>query len=213
MAKKAAGTPATALLTARNVAFGLHPYEVSPDAPNYGALVAEALGVAPEAVFKTLIAEVAGALTVGGCTSRPAGGVRRCRSRPRIWCSSPRPPSHRFGHEPAFLPPAAVPLRHRYCAAAILPRRSGKLGHRGSHMRHGGRSVAPPSPSRCRIVMPRYQIAWKPALCSKAQPQYVARHNKMLLIHWRPGERHSRQRTHQRSETRPGFTRKDTTNA
>jgi Cys-tRNA(Pro)/Cys-tRNA(Cys) deacylase len=67
MAKKAdrsAGTPATALLTAAKVAFALHPYDVSPDAPNYGALVAEALGVAPEAVFKTLVAEVDGALTV-----------------------------------------------------------------------------------------------------------------------------------------------------
>jgi Cys-tRNA(Pro)/Cys-tRNA(Cys) deacylase len=64
MAKKAAGTPATALLTAQNVAFELHPYDVSPDAPNYGALVAQALGVPPEAVFKTLIAEVDGALTV-----------------------------------------------------------------------------------------------------------------------------------------------------
>ncbi|HEV8568644.1 MAG TPA: Cys-tRNA(Pro) deacylase [Actinoplanes sp.] len=64
MAKKAAGTPATALLTAQNVAFELHPHDVSPDAPNYGALVAQALGVPPEAVFKTLIAEVDGALTV-----------------------------------------------------------------------------------------------------------------------------------------------------
>jgi Cys-tRNA(Pro)/Cys-tRNA(Cys) deacylase len=64
MAKKAAGTPATALLTAQKVAFELHPYDVSPDAPNYGALVARALGVAPEAVFKTLVAEVDGALTV-----------------------------------------------------------------------------------------------------------------------------------------------------
>jgi Cys-tRNA(Pro)/Cys-tRNA(Cys) deacylase len=64
MAKKAAGTPATVLLTAKNVAFELHPYDVSPDAPNYGALVAQALGVPPEAVFKTLIAEVDGALTV-----------------------------------------------------------------------------------------------------------------------------------------------------
>ncbi len=64
MARKAAGTPATALLTAQNVAFELHPYDVSPDAPNYGALVAQALGVPPEAVFKTLIAEVDGALTV-----------------------------------------------------------------------------------------------------------------------------------------------------
>jgi Cys-tRNA(Pro)/Cys-tRNA(Cys) deacylase len=65
MAKKpAAGTPATAALAARGVEHTLHPYEVSPDAPNYGALVAEALGVAPERVFKTLIAEVDGGLVV-----------------------------------------------------------------------------------------------------------------------------------------------------
>jgi Cys-tRNA(Pro)/Cys-tRNA(Cys) deacylase len=65
VAKKAAGTPATVLLTAERVAHALHPYEVSPDSPNYGALVAEALGVAPERLFKTLVAEVDGALVVG----------------------------------------------------------------------------------------------------------------------------------------------------
>jgi Cys-tRNA(Pro)/Cys-tRNA(Cys) deacylase len=64
VAKKAAGTPATVLLTAEKVHHELHPYDVSPDAPHYGALVAEALGVAPEALFKTLIAEVDGRLTV-----------------------------------------------------------------------------------------------------------------------------------------------------
>ncbi|GAB1645033.1 Cys-tRNA(Pro) deacylase [Krasilnikovia sp. MM14-A1259] len=64
MAKKSAGTPATALLSAEGVAYELHPYEVAPDAPNYGALVAEALGVDPRRVFKTLVAEVDGALTV-----------------------------------------------------------------------------------------------------------------------------------------------------
>jgi Cys-tRNA(Pro)/Cys-tRNA(Cys) deacylase len=66
MAKKAAATPATSLLTAQRVAHTLHPYDVSPDAPNYGALVAEALGAPPEKVFKTLIAEVdnGGGLTV-----------------------------------------------------------------------------------------------------------------------------------------------------
>lgn len=64
MVKKAAGTPATVLLTGQKVAHGLHPYEVSPDAPNYGALVAEALGVPPAQLFKTLIADVDGALTV-----------------------------------------------------------------------------------------------------------------------------------------------------
>lgn len=65
MAKKAAGTPATVLLTAERVAHDLHPYDVSPDAPNYGALVAEALGIAPGQVFKTLITEVDDALVVG----------------------------------------------------------------------------------------------------------------------------------------------------
>ena len=64
MAKKAAGTPATTLLIAEKVAHTLHPYQVPPDAPDYGALVAEALGVPPERLFKTLIAEVDGALAV-----------------------------------------------------------------------------------------------------------------------------------------------------
>ncbi|GAA2489622.1 Cys-tRNA(Pro) deacylase [Winogradskya humida] len=64
MAKKAAGTPATAVLISAKVAHDLHPYEVSPDAPNYGALVAAALGVPPALLFKTLIAEVDGRLTV-----------------------------------------------------------------------------------------------------------------------------------------------------
>ncbi|MFI7546465.1 Cys-tRNA(Pro) deacylase [Actinoplanes sp. NPDC049599] len=60
----AKSTPAIVLLTAQRVAHELHPYEVSPDAPNYGALVAVALGVAPAQLFKTLIAEVDGGLTV-----------------------------------------------------------------------------------------------------------------------------------------------------
>jgi Cys-tRNA(Pro)/Cys-tRNA(Cys) deacylase len=65
MAKKAAaGTPATAVLTAQGVEHTLHPYDVAPDAPNYGALVAQALAVEPERVFKTLVAEVDGALVV-----------------------------------------------------------------------------------------------------------------------------------------------------
>ena len=64
MAKKAAGTPATVLLTAQRVAHRLHPYDVSPDAPDYGGLVAAALGVDPAVLFKTLIAEVDGGLTV-----------------------------------------------------------------------------------------------------------------------------------------------------
>lgn len=58
------GTPATALLVRRKVPHSTHPYDVSPDSPNYGAEVAAALGVPPERVFKTLVTEVDGALTV-----------------------------------------------------------------------------------------------------------------------------------------------------
>ncbi|QGN46883.1 Cys-tRNA(Pro) deacylase [Micromonospora sp. WMMD558] len=58
------GTPATALLAKRKVAHRTHPYDVSPEAPNYGALVAAALGVPAERVFKSLVTEVDGTLTV-----------------------------------------------------------------------------------------------------------------------------------------------------
>ncbi|MEU2613634.1 Cys-tRNA(Pro) deacylase [Micromonospora sp. NPDC007271] len=58
------GTPATALLARRRIAHSTHPYDVSPDAPNYGALVAAALGVPPERVFKSLVTEVDGGLAV-----------------------------------------------------------------------------------------------------------------------------------------------------
>jgi Cys-tRNA(Pro)/Cys-tRNA(Cys) deacylase len=58
------GTPATALLTRQRVAHQLHPYQVDPDTPNYGLAVALMLGIAPERVFKTLVTEVDGSLTV-----------------------------------------------------------------------------------------------------------------------------------------------------
>ena len=58
----ATGTPATALLSKQKIAFTLHPYEHDPRAQAYGEEAAEALGVAPERIFKTLIATVDGKL-------------------------------------------------------------------------------------------------------------------------------------------------------
>ncbi|MFD6993108.1 Cys-tRNA(Pro) deacylase [Streptomyces sp. NPDC059943] len=64
-AKKAAGgTPATVALTAAKAAFTLHAYEHDPAAPSYGEEAAEALGVSADRVFKTLVADVDGELTV-----------------------------------------------------------------------------------------------------------------------------------------------------
>lgn len=58
------GTPATALLVKARVEHRLHSYEHDA-AVAYGPEAAEVLGLDPARVFKTLVAEVDGALTVG----------------------------------------------------------------------------------------------------------------------------------------------------
>ncbi|WP_369184290.1 Cys-tRNA(Pro) deacylase [Streptomyces sp. Y1] len=59
------GTPATVALETAAVPFTVHAYEHDPAAASYGGEAAEALGVTPERVFKTLVADVDGTLTVG----------------------------------------------------------------------------------------------------------------------------------------------------
>ncbi|MFC6285624.1 Cys-tRNA(Pro) deacylase [Nocardioides sp. GCM10027113] len=63
--KVAGGTPATVALTRAGVAFTLHPYEHDSRAASYGLEAAEALGVDPARVFKTLMASLDGRLVVG----------------------------------------------------------------------------------------------------------------------------------------------------
>ncbi len=58
------GTPATALLAKQGVAHQVHSYDHGAGQA-YGPEAAERLGLDPERVFKTLVAEVDGALTVG----------------------------------------------------------------------------------------------------------------------------------------------------
>ncbi|HEY7223590.1 MAG TPA: Cys-tRNA(Pro) deacylase [Micromonosporaceae bacterium] len=57
-------TPALAVLGRERVEHRLHTYSLDADTPNYGAAVAEALGVQQARVFKTLVTEVDGTLTV-----------------------------------------------------------------------------------------------------------------------------------------------------
>jgi Cys-tRNA(Pro)/Cys-tRNA(Cys) deacylase len=59
------GTPATVALTSAGVEFTVHSYEHDPSHPSYGEEAAEAMGVSPDRVFKTLVADVDGALVVG----------------------------------------------------------------------------------------------------------------------------------------------------
>ncbi|PSK91863.1 Cys-tRNA(Pro)/Cys-tRNA(Cys) deacylase [Murinocardiopsis flavida] len=60
-------TPATVAAARARVPFTVHPFETTADVGGggYGAAAADALGVARERVFKTLVAEVDGRLTVG----------------------------------------------------------------------------------------------------------------------------------------------------
>ncbi|MFE3826749.1 Cys-tRNA(Pro) deacylase [Streptomyces sp. NPDC059092] len=62
--QQSGSTPATVALTASGTAYTLHAYEHDPSSPSYGEEAAQALGVSPDRVFKTLVADVDGELTV-----------------------------------------------------------------------------------------------------------------------------------------------------
>jgi Cys-tRNA(Pro)/Cys-tRNA(Cys) deacylase len=63
--KAPAGTPATVALTAAGIPFTVHPYHHDPAAPSFGREAADALGVEPQRVFKTLLADTDLGLVVG----------------------------------------------------------------------------------------------------------------------------------------------------
>ena len=58
------GTRATQLLASLGIEHRIHRYQHDPRHPSYGQEASEALGVPPAQVFKTLIADVDGQLTV-----------------------------------------------------------------------------------------------------------------------------------------------------
>jgi Cys-tRNA(Pro)/Cys-tRNA(Cys) deacylase len=57
-------TPATTAAKRAGVDFAVHEYEHDPKAASYGMEAAEALGLDPARVFKTLVADLDGTLTV-----------------------------------------------------------------------------------------------------------------------------------------------------
>lgn len=59
------GTPATVTLRASGIAFTEHAYAHDPATTSFGMEAATVLGVDPDRVFKTLLAEVDGRLVVG----------------------------------------------------------------------------------------------------------------------------------------------------
>lgn len=111
MTKKAAAspsTPATVALTAANVAFTPHSYAHNPAATSYGMEAATVLGIAPERVFKTLMADVGGALAVAIV---PVNGTLDLKSL-----------AHALGHKKAAMAdPALAQRRTGYVLGGISP--------------------------------------------------------------------------------------------
>jgi Cys-tRNA(Pro)/Cys-tRNA(Cys) deacylase len=67
----AKGTPATVALTRASVAFKLHEYDYDPNAARIGMQAAQALGVDPARLLKTLMAKAGGAVV---CVLAPSDG-------------------------------------------------------------------------------------------------------------------------------------------
>ncbi|MEZ0580963.1 Cys-tRNA(Pro) deacylase [Nocardioides sp. MH1] len=91
--KPSGGTPATTALTAAGVTFTIHEYDHDPRSESYGGEAAAAMGISPAQVFKTLLADVDGALTVAvvpvsgqldlKALARAVGGRRAAMADPR----------------------------------------------------------------------------------------------------------------------------------
>ena len=62
--RRSVGTPATVALEKAGVTFTVHAYDHDPRSASYGLEAADALGLDPDAVFKTLLADVDGELVV-----------------------------------------------------------------------------------------------------------------------------------------------------
>jgi Cys-tRNA(Pro)/Cys-tRNA(Cys) deacylase len=87
------GTPATVALGKADVEFTLHEYDHDPRAASYGLEAAAALGLDPDQVFKTLLAEVDGSLVVAvvpvstrldlKALARAVGGSKAVMAEPR----------------------------------------------------------------------------------------------------------------------------------
>jgi Cys-tRNA(Pro)/Cys-tRNA(Cys) deacylase len=92
--QKSGGTPATTVLSAASVAYTVHDYAHDPRTESYGDEAATVLGVDADRVFKTLLAEVDGVLTVAvvpvsghldlKALARAVGGRKASMADPKV---------------------------------------------------------------------------------------------------------------------------------
>jgi len=111
-----AGTPATVALTAAGVAFTPHEYAHDPANTSFGTEAAEVLGVEPERVFKTLLADVDGELVVGIVPVTGMLDLKRLAAAvggKRAEMADPKVAERRTGYVVGGISPIGQKLRHR----------------------------------------------------------------------------------------------------
>ena len=77
-------TPAIVAAERAGIAFRVHEYEHDPRAPSFGSEAVEKLGLDPVRVFKTLVANVDGALTVAVVPVEAQLDLRALGKRARV---------------------------------------------------------------------------------------------------------------------------------
>jgi len=108
----AKGTPATVALTKAGVAFKLHEYDYDPNAARIGMQAAQALGVSPQRLLKTLMAKV----------NDKAGGTVVCVLVPSdAEVSLKKLASAAGAKDAAMLPPAEAERITGYHVGGISP--------------------------------------------------------------------------------------------
>jgi len=110
------GTPATLALAAAGIAFVPREYRHDPGAASYGAEAAEALGVEPERVFKTLLVDVDGELVVGVVPVTGSLGLKELAAAvggKRAAMADPALAQRRTGYVLGGISPIGQKTRHR----------------------------------------------------------------------------------------------------
>jgi Cys-tRNA(Pro)/Cys-tRNA(Cys) deacylase len=201
------GTRATDRLARLKIAHTVHRYEHDPRGGGYGLEAAAALGMPPERVFKTLIAEVderlivavvpvAGSLDLKALAGAAGGKKARmadpaAAERATGYVTGGISPIGQRRSLPAVLDATALKLRHHPGQRRAArpgdrdrPRRPDPgRGRRGRHDRQAQVASRKPAPASARpkITWPRRDLAGQGELHDRRRtPQPLARHPRLL---------------------------------
>lgn len=113
------GTPATVVLDKAKIPFTAHPYEHDPAVTAFGTEAADALGVEPARVFKTLMVEVEGKLAVAVVPVSGALDLKACAAAlgaKKAGMADPKDAERRTG----YVLGGISPLGQRHPSATVL---------------------------------------------------------------------------------------------